>query len=103
MADTRIFRHPKRPEWGMAVFNDEVEDRVRFVFDDAQIRAFKSDELHRLEVVELPEAEHAKVHAQLSRKRSVTSAGVPKKKAKPRTKSPAATSEITVKKTPDEG
>lgn len=92
LANTRIYRHTKRPEWGMAVFNDEIEDRVRFAFDDAQIRAFRVDSLHMLEVVELPEAEAAKVRAQLGRKRSVTSAGVPKKpktaKAKPPAKTP---------------
>jgi hypothetical protein len=86
LADTRIYRHPKRPEWGMAVFNDEIEDRVRFAFDDAQIRAFRSNQLHVLEEVNLPEAEANKVRAQLSRKRSVTAAGTPKKKPKPRTK-----------------
>jgi hypothetical protein len=73
----------------MAVFNDEVEDRVRFAFNDSQIRAFRADALHVLEVVTLPEAEAAKVRAQLFRKRSVTAAGLPKKKAKPRAK-PAA-------------
>ena len=91
LADTRIYRHPKRPEWGMAVFNDEIEDRVRFAFDDAQIRAFRSNQLHVLEeVVTLSEAEAVKVRAQLSRKRSVTAAGTPKKKPKPRTKLIAA-------------
>ena len=90
MADSRIYMHPKRPEWGMAVFNDEIEDRVRFAFDDAQIRAFRSDQLHVLEVVTLPEAEAAKVRAQLGRKRSVTASGAPKKKPKPRTKLAAA-------------
>jgi hypothetical protein len=84
LADTRIYRHPKRPEWGMAVFNDEIEDRVRFAFADAQIRAFRSNQLHVLEEVTLPEAEAAKVRAQLGRKRSVTAAGLPKKKPKPR-------------------
>lgn len=90
MADTQIYRHPKRPEWGMAVFNDEVGDRVRFAFDDAQIRAFRSDALHVLEIVHLDEPEATKVFAQLSRKRSVTSAGLPKKKPKPRIKTTAA-------------
>jgi hypothetical protein len=96
MADTRIFRHPKRPEWGMAIVNDEVEDRVRFAFDDAQIRAFRFDALHVLEVVELPEEEAAKVRAQLSRKRSVTSKGLPKKKSKARVKAPAAATALNV-------
>ena len=96
MADTNIYRHPKRPEWGMAVFNDEIEDRVRFAFDDAQIRAFRSDALHVLEIVQLPEAEAAKVRAQLSRKRSVTAAGLPKKKPKPRVK-PAITASAAKK------
>ena len=91
MADTHIYRHPKRPEWGMAIFNDEVEDRVRFAFDDSQIRAFRADSLHVLEIVHLPEAEAAKVRAQLSRKRSVTPSGVPKKKPKARAKAPAKT------------
>ena len=72
----------------MAIVNDEVEDRVRFAFDDAQIRAFRSNQLDVLEVVELPEAEAAKVRAQLIRKRSVTAAGLPKKKPKPRVKAP---------------
>lgn len=90
MADTRIYRHPKRPEWGLAIFNDEVDGCVRFAFDDAHIRAFKSDALHVLEVVQLPEDEAAKVRADLSRKRSVTAAGTPKKKPKPRAKSVAA-------------
>lgn len=86
MADTQIYRHPKRPEWGMAVFNDEIGDRVRFAFDDSRIRAFRADALHVLEVVHLSEAEAEKVRAQLSRKRSVTRAGLPKKKPKPRIK-----------------
>jgi hypothetical protein len=90
VADTQIYRHPKRPEWGMAVFNDEIGDRVRFVFDDSQIRAFRADSLHVLEIVTLPEAEAAKVHAKLFRKRSVTAAGLPKKKPKPRIKTTAA-------------
>jgi hypothetical protein len=68
----------------MAVFNDEIEDRVRFAFDDSQIRAFRADALHVLEVVQLPEAEAGKVRAQLDRKRSVTRTGQPKKKPKPR-------------------
>jgi hypothetical protein len=74
----------------MAVFNDEIEDRMRFAFDDSQIRAFRTNQLHVLEVVELPEEEAVKIRAQLSRKRSVTTAGAPKKKAKPRAKSTAA-------------
>jgi hypothetical protein len=74
----------------LAIFNDEVEGCVRFAFEDSQIRAFKSDALHVLEVVHLPEEEAAKARAELSRKRSVTAAGQPKKKAKPRTKTPAA-------------
>ena len=86
MADTQIYRHPKRPEWGMAVFNDEIEDRVRFAFDDSQVRAFRADALHVLEIVQLPAEEAAKVHAILSRKRSVTKTGAPKKKHKPRIK-----------------
>ena len=90
MADTRIYRHPKRPEWGMAVFNDEIEDRVRFAFHDSQIRAFRADALHVLEVVELPEAEANKVRSELSRKRTVTSKGLPKKPSKPRAKSAAS-------------
>ena len=81
----------------MAVFNDEIGDRVRFAFDDAQIRAFKTDQMHLLlEVVQLPEAEAVKVRAKLSRKRSVTSAGVPKKKPKPRVQTSVASSPISV-------
>lgn len=96
MADTQIYRHPKRPEWGMAVFNDEIGDRVRFAFDDAQIRAFRADSLHVLEIVTLPAAEAAKVYAALGRKRSVTAAGLPKKKAKPRIKTTKATAAAAV-------
>ncbi|MEY4578753.1 MAG: hypothetical protein RL701_3456 [Pseudomonadota bacterium] len=98
LADTRIYRHPKRPEWGMAIFNDEIADRVRFAFDDSQIRAFRSDQLHVLEVVELPEAEAAKVRFQLGRKRSVTSTGLPRKKPKPRAPSAAAAAAAAAKK-----
>lgn len=79
MADTRIYKHPKRPEWGMAIFNDEIEDRVRFAFEDAQIRAFKADQLHVLEVVRLPEPEAAQLRSKLSRKRTTTASGAPKK------------------------
>ena len=35
----------------MAIFNDEIEDRVRFAFDDSQIRAFRANQLHVLEIV----------------------------------------------------
>jgi hypothetical protein len=97
LADTQIYRHPKRPEWGLAIYNDEVEDRVRFAFDDSQIRAFRADSLHVLEVVHLPEAEATKVHAQLSRKRSVTKAGLPKAKPKPRAKAAPKTSKAAAK------
>jgi hypothetical protein len=90
LADTQIYRHPKRPEWGMAVFNDEMGDRMRFAFDDDQIRAFRTDSLHVLEIVNLPEAEAAKVRAQLGRKRSITAAGLPKKKGKARVKAAKA-------------
>jgi hypothetical protein len=90
LADTQIYQHPKRPEWGFAVFNDEVEDRVRFAFSDNQIRAFKAESLHLLQVVNLPEPEATKVRAELSRKRSVTASGVPKKKPKPRAPKAAA-------------
>jgi hypothetical protein len=77
----------------MAIFNDEIADRVRFAFADAQIRAFRSDALHVLEVVELPEEEAAKVRFQLGRKRSVTSAGLPRKKPKPRVKTQVVAAE----------
>ena len=90
LADTQIYKHPKRPEWGFAVFNDEVEDRVRFAFSDNQIRAFRADSLHMLTVVDLPEPEATKVRAELSRKRTVTAAGLPKKKPKPRAPKVAA-------------
>jgi hypothetical protein len=90
LADTQIYKHPKRPEWGFAVFNDEIGDRVRFAFHDNQIRAFRADSLHVLDVVHLPEPEATKVRAELSRKRSVTAAGLPKKKAKPRAPKVAA-------------
>jgi hypothetical protein len=74
----------------MAIFNDEIGDRVRFAFEDAQIRAFRADHLDVLEVVQLTDAEATKVRADLSRKRSVTRTG-PKKKAKPRVKVRATT------------
>jgi hypothetical protein len=90
LADTQIYKHSKRPEWGFAIFNDEVEDRVRFAFSDSQIRAFRADSLHHLTVVDLPEPEAAKVRADLSRKRSVTASGQPKKKPKPRAPKAAA-------------
>ena len=92
LADTQIYKHPKRPEWGFAIFNDEVEDRVRFAFSDNQIRAFRADSLHLLTVVDLPEPEAAKVRADLSRKRSVTPSGHPRKKPKPRAPKAAAAS-----------
>ena len=92
MPDTQIYKHSKRPEWGFALFNDEVEDRVRFAFSDNQIRAFKVDSLHLLTVVDLPEPEATKVRADLSRKRSVTASGAPKKKPKPRAPRAAAAS-----------
>lgn len=90
LADTQIYMHPKRPEWGFAIFNDEIEDRVRFAFHDNQIRAFRADSLHVLHVVDLPEPEATKVRAELSRKRTVTASGLPKKKAKPRAPKEAA-------------
>jgi hypothetical protein len=92
LADTQIYQHSKRPEWGFAMFNDEVEDRVRFAFSDNQIRAFRAESLHHLTVVDLPEPEAAKVRADLSRKRSVTASGAPRKKAKPRAPKVAAAS-----------
>jgi hypothetical protein len=84
LADTQIYKHPKRPEWGFAIFNDEVEDRVRFAFSDNQIRAFRAESLHMLTVVDLPEPEATKVRADLNRKRTVTASGQPRKPPKPR-------------------
>ncbi len=91
MADTRIYRHPKRPEWGMAVASEEIEDRVRFVFEDAQIRAFKANLLHVLEVVDMPATEAAELRNKLLRKRPGTGARKPgAAKAKAKAKAPAA-------------
>lgn len=90
LANTQIYKHLKRPEWGFAIFNDEVEDRVRFAFSDNQIRAFRAESLHLLTVVDLPEPEAAQVRAELSRKRTVTAAGLPKKPPKPRAPKAAA-------------
>jgi hypothetical protein len=91
LADTRIYKHPKRPEWGMAVASEEIEDRVRFIFEDAQIRAFKADLLHVLEVVDMPAVEAAELRSKLLRKRPSTARKSPSKaKAKPKAKTPAA-------------
>lgn len=88
MADTRIFRHPKRPEWGLAMITEWLEDRVRFVFEDAQIRAFKSDSLNVLEVVDVLEPDATALRARLQRKvpsatRKTTGVRKPAKPSKP--------------------
>jgi hypothetical protein len=71
----------------MAVVSEEIEDRVRFVFEDAQIRAFKAHLLHVLEIVDLPDADAAELRSKLLRKRPAQGAGLRKKtaaKAKPK-------------------
>jgi hypothetical protein len=80
VADNRIYRHPKRPEWGMAVFREQVEDRALFMFEDLQVRAFKAHLLNVLEIVHLPEDESAPLLSKLQKK-TVTRGGVRKKKA----------------------
>jgi hypothetical protein len=52
----------------MAMAREIVEDRVRFVFEDAQVRAFKADLLNVLEVVQLPDAQADALRAKLQRK-----------------------------------
>jgi hypothetical protein len=81
VAYIRIYRHPKRPEWGMAVAREQRDDCMLFIFEDAQVRAFKSHLLNVLEVVELPEAEAAAVHAKLNKKRVPGAAARKKAKA----------------------
>lgn len=68
MADTRIYKHPKRPEWGMAMVAEWVDDRVRFVFEDAQVRAFKADSLSVLEICDVGEPEATALRTKLERK-----------------------------------
>jgi hypothetical protein len=70
VADNRIFRHPKRPEWGMAVMREQIDDRILFAFEDAQVRAFKANLLNVLEIVHLPDDESASVLAKLQKKAS---------------------------------
>ena len=69
MAYSRIYRHPKRPEWGMAVVCEEVDDCVRFMFEDLEIRAFKANNLQVLELVDLPEDAAAALRGKLIRKK----------------------------------
>jgi hypothetical protein len=65
----------------MAVVSEEIEDRVRFIFEDAQIRAFKAHLLHVLEVVDMPDPGATELRAKLLRKRPSTSAAARKKAA----------------------
>jgi hypothetical protein len=74
----------------MAIFNEAIDDRVRFMFEDAQVRAFKADLLHVLEVVDLPDAAAAELRSKLGRKRPSANAGTRKK-----LRSPAKTPQLS--------
>lgn len=81
MAYNQVYKHPKRPEWGMAVMSEQVEDCVRFMFEDQEVRAFKANNLQVLDVVALSEADAAELRIKLIGKKPAANARPRKKKA----------------------
>ena len=81
MAYNLVYKHPKRPEWGMAVMSEQVEDCVRFKFEDLEVRAFKANNLQVLDVVALSEADATELRSKLIAKKPATNARTRKKKA----------------------
>lgn len=49
-----LYRHKKRPEWGLAILTWEGPNRRRFQFQDGQIRTFKRGYYGMLEAVDKP-------------------------------------------------
>ena len=91
LAYNLVYKHPKRPEWGMAVVSEQVEDCVRFKFEDLEVRAFKANNLQALDVVALSEADTTELRSRLIGKKPATNARTRKKKvaAKARPSSPS--------------
>ncbi len=67
----------------MCIVVEQIDDLVRLVFEDGQLRAFKADGLRFLEVVSLPDAEADEVRRKLKKKipsKSATTGKAKKKK-----------------------
>lgn len=49
-----LYRHSKRPQWGLAILASEAGGKSRYIFQDGQTRVFPSKFTHLLEQVDKP-------------------------------------------------
>src|SRR5690349_12414166 len=73
-----VFRHPKRPDWGMGIVAQDLPDLLCAVFESGRTAKFFKTALP-IVVVDLPDAERATLYARL--KRASPSAGGAKRSA----------------------
>jgi hypothetical protein len=66
----------------MCMIVEQIDDLVRLVFEDGQLRAFKADGLRFLEVVSLPDTEADELRRKLKKKIPSKSAATAKAKKK---------------------
>lgn len=62
-----LYRHAKRPEWGLAIVAWERPEKRAYQFQDGQLRVFKDGFYQFLEEVDLPADQSAEVLASLGR------------------------------------
>ncbi len=55
LADTTLYRHCKRPQWGLSILASEGETRRLYQFEDGQTRTFKKGYYQLLEPVDRSE------------------------------------------------
>lgn len=69
-----LFKHSKRPEWGIAIVAYEQPDKKGFQFEDGKLRIIRDGYYDLLEPVDLPRERAEELVAQLERLGGITSA-----------------------------
>lgn len=89
-----LYRHVKRPEWGLSTIVSLEDDRTTFIFVDGLQRTFKRMHVHFMELVTVFDAAAEEAQKKLAGYTKSTPSGtivkVKAKKAKPKAKPAAA-------------
>lgn len=61
-----LYRHSKRPQWGLAILAGETPSKKRYLFQDGQTRVFPANFAHLMEPVDKPLDVAARVATELT-------------------------------------
>jgi hypothetical protein len=67
-----LFRHARRPEWGLAILESETTTHRRFQFQDGQLRTFRRGFYELLEPVDRPLDESLRITEKLEAARDMS-------------------------------